>query len=214
VVLAGAVVSEGAGWPGRVAAMWVAGACVCWGLDNHLTARIDGVTPASSTFWKGAVAGATNLALGLALAPFAGGVVTLAGGLCVGALSYGASVALYIASAQKLGATRAQGLFAVAPFAGAALSWLVLGEAISAAQVAAAALLAAAIVVLHRSQHEHEHVHGELEHVHEQRHDDGQHTQTQTERAPAARHSHRQRHEPIAHAQPHRPDQHHRHHHH
>jgi drug/metabolite transporter (DMT)-like permease len=211
VVLAGVLVSGGVGWPGRVAALWVAGACVCWGLDNHLTARIDGVTPASSTFWKGAVAGATNLTLGLALAPFAGGVATIAGGLCVGALSYGASVALYIASAQKLGATRAQGLFAVAPFAGAALSWLVLGEAISAAQVAAAALLAAAIVVLLRSQHEHEHVHGELEHVHEHRHDDGHHTHSHPERAPAARHSHWHRHEPIAHAHPHWPDLHHRH---
>ena len=211
VVLAGAVVAEGAGWPGRVAAMWVAGACVCWGLDNHLTARIDGVTPASSTFWKGAVAGATNLALGLALAPFAGGVATLAGGLCVGALSYGASVALYIASAQKLGATRAQAIFAVAPFAGAALSWLVLGEAITAAQAAAAALLAASIAVLLRSQHEHEHVHDEIEHVHDHRHDDGHHTHSHAEFARDARHSHWHRHEAIAHAHPHWPDLHHRH---
>ena len=211
VVLAGALVSGGAGWPGRVAALWVAGACVCWGLDNHLTARIDGVTPASSTFWKGAVAGTTNLVLGLALAPFAGGVATLAGGLGVGALSYGASVALYIASAQKLGATRAQALFAVAPFAGAALSWLVLGEAITAVQVAAAALLAAAIALLLHSQHEHEHVHDEIEHVHDHRHDDGHHTHSHPELPTGARHSHWHRHEAIAHAHPHWPDLHHRH---
>lgn len=211
VVAAGALVSIGGGWPGLVAALWVAAACVCWGLDNHLTARIDGVTPASSTFWKGAIAGATNLSLGLATAPFAGGVATVAGGLTVGALSYGASVALYIASAQKLGATRAQGLFAVAPFAGAALSWLVLGETISGVQLASAALLAAAIAVLLRSQHEHEHVHDELEHVHEHRHDDAHHTHAHPGLAADARHSHWHRHEPLAHAHPHWPDLHHRH---
>jgi len=211
VVLAGAIVSGGEGWPGLVAALWVAGACLCWALDNHLTARIDGVTPASSTFWKGAVAGTVNLALGLGSAPFAGGVATIAGGLAVGALSYGASVALYIASAQKLGATRAQALFAVAPFAGAGLSWLALGEALSAGQLAAAALLALAIATLLRSQHEHEHVHDEIEHVHEHRHDDGHHTHTHAGLAPGARHSHWHRHEALAHAHPHWPDLHHRH---
>ena len=81
VIVAGAFVSEGAGWPGRVAALWVAAPASAGRLDNHLTARIDGVTPASSTFWKGAVAGTTNLTLGLAMAPFAGGAATLAGGL-------------------------------------------------------------------------------------------------------------------------------------
>jgi drug/metabolite transporter (DMT)-like permease len=212
VVLAGALVSAGGGgWPGLVAALWVAAACVCWGLDNHLTARVDGITPASSTFWKGAIAGATNLSLGLATAPFAADVATVAGALAVGALSYGASVALYIASAQKLGATRAQGLFAVAPFAGAALSWLALGEGISAVQLAAAALLAVAIAGLLRSQHEHEHVHDEVEHVHDHSHDDAHHTHSHPGLAQGARHSHWHRHEPVAHAHPHWPDLHHRH---
>jgi len=72
VVAAGAVVSWGGGWPGWLAATLVAGACLCWGLDNHLTALIDGITPARSTFWKGLVAGSTNLAVGLSLEPWAG----------------------------------------------------------------------------------------------------------------------------------------------
>ncbi len=211
VVGAGLLVSWGAGWPGVVAALWVAGACLCWGIDNHLTARIDGITPASSTFWKGAIAGTTNLSLGLALAPFAGSAATAAGGLAVGALCYGASVALYIASAQQLGATRSQALFAVAPFAGAAFSWGVLGEPITAAQLAGAAVLAAAVATIVRSQHEHEHVHGEIEHVHAHRHDDGHHTHEHPALASEGRHSHWHRHEPLAHAHPHWPDLHHRH---
>ena len=211
VVMAGVVVSGDAGWPGLVAALWVAAACLCWAIDNHLTARIDGITPASSTFWKGAIAGTTNLSLGLALAPFAGSVATAAGGLAVGALCYGASVALYIAAAQQLGATRSQALFAVAPFAGAALSWGALGEPIAVAQLAGAALLIAAVAAIVRSQHEHDHVHGEVEHVHAHRHDDGHHIHEHPGLAPDARHSHWHRHEPLAHSHPHWPDLHHRH---
>ena len=211
VVLAGALVSGSAGWPGIVAALWVVGACVCWGLDNHLTARIDGITPASSTFVKGAIAGITNLALGLAMAPFEASAATAAAGLAVGALCYGASVALYIASAQQLGATRAQALFAVAPFAGAALAWAALGEPISAAQLAGAAVLVAAVAAVVRSQHEHEHVHGEAEHVHSHRHDDDHHHHTHLGLVPDAPHSHWHRHESHAHAHPHWPDLHHRH---
>jgi len=211
VVLAGMVVSGDAGWPGIVAAFWVVAACLCWAIDNHLTARIDGITPASSTFWKGAIAGTTNLSLGLALAPFAGSAAVAVGGLAVGALCYGASVALYIAAAQQLGATRSQALFAVAPFAGAALSWGALGEPIAGAQLAGAALLVAAVAAIVRSQHEHEHVHGEIEHLHAHRHDDGHHTHEHPALVSERQHSHWHRHEPLAHSHPHWPDLHHRH---
>ena len=39
--------------------------CLCWGVDNNLTAIIDGYTPAQTTCAKGLVAGSVNLALGL-----------------------------------------------------------------------------------------------------------------------------------------------------
>src|SRR5207244_12203109 len=53
VVLAGCVLAWGSGWPGVVAALFVAGACVCWGIDNNLTALLDGMPPSLTTFWKG-----------------------------------------------------------------------------------------------------------------------------------------------------------------
>ena len=46
VVAAGALVAGAGGWPGLMAALLMAAACTCWGLDNNLTALIDGVTPA------------------------------------------------------------------------------------------------------------------------------------------------------------------------
>jgi drug/metabolite transporter (DMT)-like permease len=214
VVVAGVAVSAGGGRPGLAAGLWVAGACACWGVDNHLTARIDGVTPAVSTFWKGAVAGTTNLALGLALGGASLGALDagpVAAALALGALSYGASIVLYIAAAQQLGATRAHAIFAAAPFLGAGLAWVALGERPSPVQAGAAAALAASVALVLRARHEHLHAHEALEHVHAHRHDDGHHAHAHPGLAPGSVHSHWHRHQPLAHAHPHWPDLHHRH---
>lgn len=216
VVAAGAILAGGGGWPGVAAALLVAGACLCWGLDNHLTALIDGITPARSTFVKGAVAGTTNLAIGigLAAAPLDASAGVLAAALGVGALSYGASIALYIAGAHELGATRAQAVFASSPFVGAALSFTLLGEPVAWTHAAAFGLLAVSIVLLFASQHAHPHVHEPVEHIHSHRHDDGHHFHThpdQPDLQPGMRHSHLHRHERLVHAHPHWPDIHHRH---
>ncbi len=211
VAAAGVGLSAGSGWPGWAAALLVAAACTCWGLDNHWTALIDGITPARSTLAKGAVAGTTNLAIGVWLAPLEAGPDVLAIALGVGALSYGASIALSITAAQELGATRAQAVFGSAPFCGAALSYLVLGEPLGAAHAAAALLLAASVAVLLASRHSHLHAHEAVEHVHSHRHDDGHHLHRHPGLAPAVRHTHAHRHEPRVHAHPHWPDVHHRH---
>ncbi len=211
VVAAGVLVGSDGGWPGLVGALLTAGACVCWALDNHLTALIDGVTPARSTLAKGAVAGSVNLALGLASAPLVATAGGIAAALVVGALSYGASIALYIASAQQLGATRAQAVFASAPFVGAALAFGLLGESIGVAHLAASLLLAPSIAALLLGQHTHDHIHEATLHVHSHRHDDGHHLHDHPGQPRGLRHSHSHRHEPLTHAHPHWPDVHHRH---
>jgi drug/metabolite transporter (DMT)-like permease len=212
VAIAGAIVlSSPSGFAGAAAAALVLAACLCWGLDNHLTALIDGITPSQSTFWKGLVAGTTNLVLGLALEPFTAGAGSIATALAVGALSYGASIVLYIHAAQALGATRAQGIFASAPFFGVALAVAFLGESLREAHLIAALLFLAAIVLLSRDRHSHRHAHEAMEHAHEHRHDDGHHAHAHPGLRAEERHSHRHRHEPVVHAHPHWPDLHHRH---
>jgi len=211
VIGAGIAVAGGEGGSGAPAAGLVAAACGCWAIDNHLTARIEGITPARATFWKGAVAGTTNLCLALAISPLAAGPSAVGMALAVGALAYGASVTLYVSAAQQLGATRAQGAFATAPFFGAGLAWVALGEPIGAARAAGAALLAGSVLLLLRARHEHEHSHAALEHVHAHRHDDGHHAHAHEEEPTRPTHIHWHRHEPIVHAHPHWPDLHHRH---
>jgi drug/metabolite transporter (DMT)-like permease len=211
ILTAGVLVSWESGWPGLAAAAWVAGACICWGLDNHWTALIDGMSPARSTFWKGWVAGCANLTIGVAIAPFHATPFVVGSALGVGALAYGASIVLYIRAAHQLGATRAQGFFASAPFIGAALSFWWLGEALTFEYLAGVTVLAASVVMLLRSQHVHVHVHAPIGHTHSHRHDDGHHPHTHPDLPASTRHSHWHRHEELVHEHPHWPDLHHRH---
>jgi drug/metabolite transporter (DMT)-like permease len=210
--LAGAVLlSVGEGASGWQAGALVVAACACWGLDNHLTALIDGITPTQVTFWKGLAAGTVNLAIGVAVAPLAAPGAQLAAGLAVGALAYGVSIALTISAAQSLGATRAQSVFASAPFFGALLAMVFLGESLGVVHLGAALLFAAAVALLSLDRHAHTHSHPALEHEHAHRHDDGHHDHPHPGEPRSLWHSHRHAHAPIVHRHPHWPDLHHRH---
>src|SRR5437870_4444953 len=175
VVAAGGVLAWESGWPGAVSASLVAGACVCWGLDNNLTALIDGMSPSLTTFGKGIIAGTTNLLLGAWLAPLTAPAFHVAVALVVGALCYGASIALYITAAHHEGATRTQAVFASAPFMGAALSWLVLGETLEGPYLLAGSVFVSSVVLLLLDRHDHFHAHEPLAHVHSHRHVYGHH---------------------------------------
>ena len=156
---ASVLVAWGPGTAGFLAGALVLLACICWGLDNHLTALIDGITPAQSTLWKGIVAGSVNLTIGLLVAPMTAGLGSIALALLVGAFSYGASITLYIRAAQEIGATRAQVIFASAPFFGVALSVLFLGEAFSWIYALATPLFLIGIGLLLADSHAHGHGH-------------------------------------------------------
>ncbi|MFB6214856.1 MAG: EamA/RhaT family transporter, partial [Candidatus Bipolaricaulia bacterium] len=121
--------------------------------------------------------------------------------------------AFYIGAAHGLGATRAQIVFASAPFFGVGGSILILGERLSPIQIAAALILVASLVPLLIDKHLHAHKHGSLEHEHLHRHSEGHHEHAH-ENAILLNflfHSHRHRHEEVNHSHPHLPDIHHRH---
>lgn len=213
ITAAGAIVSYNTGLPGLLGGGLVALACVCWALDNHWTAIVDAFSPAQTTLVKGLFAGSANFLVGLLLAPFTASATAILAALVVGAFSYGVSITLYVHAAQRLGPARAQGVFATAPFVGAALSFLLLHEPLSWLHLVGAALLVLCIVLLMRVQHSHSHTHEAMWHNHPHSHDDGHHDHGHpSESAPAgAVHTHWHRHKPVTHAHPHVPDLHHRH---
>jgi drug/metabolite transporter (DMT)-like permease len=195
-----------------VGGLFIIGACICWGVDNSVTARIDQLSPEQITFTKGAVAGTVNLILGLAFASAAGvDLRHIAAALAIGALGYGASITLWVKGARDLGAARGQLLFAAAPFIGALLSWTLLGESISLVQIVAVPIAAAGVALSFRTGHQHAHRHVELDHEHEHTHDGDEHHDHDHPDEFVGRHTHRHHHEPIEHVHPHVPDLHHRH---
>lgn len=209
VVVAGVVL----GWSGSADLRWgallIAGACLCWGVDNCVTANLDELAPAHITLVKGLVAGGANFAIGLALSGAPAGWPIL-GALLVGGFGYGASITLWVAGARDLGAARGQLVFATAPFVGAIVAWTVLGDPMSGRQLASLLIAAVGVSFVLRSGHAHEHAHDAVEHDHEHVHDDGHHDHVHVGAAPT-RHQHVHEHSATVHAHPHVPDLHHRH---
>ena len=196
------------------AGLLIAAACVCWGIDNCVTAKIDHVRPEAVVLLKGIVAGSANLLLGLLILGGAGHLSLLGvlAALVVGALGYGVSITQWVKGARELGAARGQLIFAAAPFIGAVLAWTALGDPITSLQVLAVALAAAGVGLSIESSHEHEHRHVEQVHEHEHRHDDGHPDHPYPPGVSAqAVHSHAHRHPARTHDHPHVPELHHRH---
>ncbi len=212
VTAAGVILTWGPGAELSIGALLIAGACLAWGLDNCVTAKIDQLSPEQVVLLKGFVAGLANLSLGLALAErvadiSAGQVVA---GLAIGAAGYGASITLWVKGARDLGAARGQVIFAAAPFIGAVIAWSVLGESVTAAQLIAVVIAVTGVGVSLKSAHDHKHSHEAVEHEHEHSHDDDHHDHTHDEEV-EGRHTHVHQHRPTVHNHPHVPDLHHRH---
>lgn len=211
-ILLGAVLLS---WQGRAAfdlgAALIAGACLCWGVDNNLTRKLSSADPVQIAMLKGLIAGTINLLIALghgAVFPSAGDVAAVA---VVGFFGYGVSLALFVLALRHLGTARTGAYFSLAPFVGAVLAIALLGEAITSQLVIAGLLMALGLWLHLSEQHEHEHAHEALEHEHSHRHD-AHHQHAHDAGMPADEpHSHWHRHTPMVHRHPHYPDIHHRH---
>jgi drug/metabolite transporter (DMT)-like permease len=207
-------------WPGQMSwpqwrpALFVTAACLAWAIDNNLTRKVSLADASWIAMVKGLAAGATNLALALSLGAAWPALPVVAAAALVGFASYGASLALFVVGLRELGTARTGAYFSVAPFFGAVLAIVLLGEPVTT-PLAAAGVLMAIGVALHLSErHVHRHVHEPLAHTHEHIHGAGDvhHDHAhQPPVAPGTRHSHAHRHEPTVHSHPHYPDAHHRH---
>lgn len=205
-----ALESQGARPGLSAAALAVLAACALWGLDNNLTRRLAEADPLVLVQVKGLTAGTANLVLAVLAGAQTPGVAVTALGLALGALSYGASLVLYVFALRGLGAARAGAYFALGPFFGAAGAVLFLGEPVTARLGAAAMLMTAAVWLLAREPHAHWHEHEPGTHAHRHVHDaHHQHAHEGWEGPEPHVHPHPSG--PLAHTHPHPPDLHHGH---
>jgi drug/metabolite transporter (DMT)-like permease len=208
VVAAGGILA----WSGDAKLRWgaliIAGACLCWAVDNGVTAKLDELAPVHITLAKGTVAGGVNLLIGLTLGHGPSGWAVPAA-LLVGAVGYGASITMWVAGAREVGAARGQLVFATAPFVGAVASWVMLGETVRGREVLSLVVALVGVGFVLRSNHEHDHQHPFVVHEHDHTHDDGHHSHEHD--VVQGRHVHGHSHPTVVHAHAHLPDVHHRH---
>ncbi len=210
----GALVVLGSG-PRGGGELWglgaVALATLGWAADNTLSRPLADLDPAAVVASKGALGAALSLGLSRVAGEAPPGPWwPVAGLLVVGALGFGLSLRLYLLAQRRLGAGRTASVFAVAPFAGAAVASLAGQPLGGAASVAGGALLAIGVALHLTESHEHAHEHHEVEHEHAHRHDDGHHDHAH-DPLPPGEHSHPHAHAATRHEHPHAPDLHHLH---
>ena len=210
-LIAAVLLAGGESGGGFLPVILIAFGCLCWGLDNHFTALIDGISPSQTTFWKGIVAGAFNLVMGGALTGGLDRPAMILIALLVGAVSYGLSITLYVTAAQGLGATRSQMVFSAAPFFGLLLSVTVLGETFTGVQAIAAVIIVISLMVLFSEKHTHPHRHHSMSHQHGHQHNESHHDHAHSGPGAAGSHVHWHEHKPQKHVHDHLPDLHHRH---
>jgi len=133
----------------------------------------------------------------------------IGGAMVVGLLGYGISLVLFVLALRGLGTARTGAYFSVAPFVGALVSLLWLGDSVGPGFWAACALMALGVWLHLTERHEHEHTHEPLEHSHvHDEHHQHEHEFDWDKREP---HVHEHRHQAITHKHSHFPDIHHRH---
>jgi drug/metabolite transporter (DMT)-like permease len=189
----------------------IAAACLCWGVGNNLTQKISAHDPVQISAIKGLVAGIANLLLGIWFLNALPALVWVSAALVVGFFSYGLSIVLFVFALRNLGTARTAAYFSTAPFIGAILSVLALGETITISLVAASFAMIVGVWLLSTEKHAHLHIHGPLVHAHPHAHDE-HHQHSHRSHDPAGEpHVHLHEHAPVIHSHSHRPDIHHRH---
>jgi drug/metabolite transporter (DMT)-like permease len=189
----------------------IVGACLCWGIDNNLTRKVSASDAVQIAATKGLVAGAVNLTIG---ASFGLALPTLTTAMLaglVGFCGYGLSLVLFVLALRNLGTARTGAYFSAAPFVGAVVSLMLLGETPGAGFWLAAALMGGGIWLHLTESHGHEHTHEEMEHAHQHSHDEHHRHEHDFPWDGKSSHAHRHRHMPETHAHAHYPDIHHRH---
>ena len=214
LIIAGTLVLS---WPEEMSfgaaapSLAVVGACLFWAIDNNLTRKVALLDASFIAMTKGLVAGVVNTAIALSLGAAMPSLPTALAAATVGLMSYGISLVLFVIALRHLGTARTGAYFSTAPFAGAVIAIVGMGEPVTRELLIAGVLMALGVWLHITESHEHAHLHEPLGHDHEHEHDEHhQHPHTSPVGADAG-HSHWHRHEPMTHTHSHYPDSHHQH---
>ncbi len=162
-----------------VGSLFVLGATVCWGFENNCTRNISEKSTHQIVTIKGFFSGTGSLIVAIVLGEKFPEIQYILLALVLGFVAYGLSIFAYIKAQKTLGAAKTSAFYAVAPFIGAFLSFVLLKEPLTANYIIALLIMiiGTAFAVFDTLFHEHTHEHT---HTFTHAHDGNAHTHTVT----------------------------------
>ena len=111
-----------------VGSLFVLLACVCWGLENNCTRNLSHSDPLEIVVIKGFGSGIGSVIIGRVAGeplPLWGDILRI---LLLGFVAYGLSIYFYVYAQRDLGAAKTSAYYAIAPFIGVLLSFIMFRE--------------------------------------------------------------------------------------
>lgn len=103
-------------------------ACLCWGFENNCTRMLSSKNPLQIVVIKGIFSGFGSLTIAIILGEKINNVWYIIPALLLGFVAYGLSIFFYIHAQRELGAAKTSTYYAIAPFVGVILSFIILKE--------------------------------------------------------------------------------------
>lgn len=193
-----------------IGSIFVLLACVCWGFENNCTRMMSLKDPMQIVVIKGFGSGAGSLLIAFLTKEIAFDLWYILLAMVLGFFAYGLSIFFYVTAQRELGAARTSAYYAVAPFIGVGLSFIMYNEPVTLNFVIGTVLMLFGTYYAAVERHNHTHTHEVMEHEHRHNHSDGHHNHTH-ENFKGGEHSHMHTHDKLIHSHVHYPDMHHMH---
>lgn len=145
-------------------------ATLCWGLENNCTRKISDKSTYEIVVLKGIFSGVGSFLIAMVKGEILPDVRYILFAMMLGFAAYGLSIFLYVRAQRDLGASKTSAYYAVAPFIGAFIAFIVNGERLTWLYfVALVFMLIGSVFVVYDTMvkyHTHEHVHM-IRHTHD-----------------------------------------------
>lgn len=174
-------------------------ACISWGLENNCTRKLSVKDPLQIVVIKGIGAGTGSLMIALAAGEKTNNISFILAALVLGFFAYGLSIFFYIYAQRELGAAKTSAYYAISPFIGVGLSWLIFREIPTASFIAALSIMILGMYFASTEGHKNKHRHIAVTHEHSHSHDDWHHNHIH-KRIVIGKHTHIHNHEEYTHS--------------
>lgn len=185
-------------------------ACICWGIENNCTRRLAIKDPLEIVVIKGFGSGIGSLLITFIIGERRINMSYIIMAMILGFFAYGLSIFFYIYAQRDLGAAKTSTYYAISPFIGVALSFIIFRDIPNILFSIALIIMIIGTYFASTEVHNHNHKHRELNHEHSHCHNDGHHKHLHKNEIKGY-HSHVHYHTEVVHSHKHTQDIHHSH---